>query len=94
MEPLNSVAVKEKMDLVARKILNQDGLDMYARFIKDKQFNQAYQLLLMVLDALVLANVISDEKAIKLYDLFPYTTEVVDKIRNNYISISNHQIFH
>lgn len=94
MEPLNSEEVKARMDLLAGAILNAEGLILYEKYLKQEQFSSAYQFLLSVLDTQVLKGLIEDEAAVALYDLFPFTTEVVDMIRSNYITIECNKTIH
>lgn len=94
MELFNSKEVRERMDELAKKILNEEGLILYRKYIEANQFSSAYQFLLSVLDTQVLKGLIGDEDAVKLYDLLPFTTEAVDVIRSDYISIENNKTIH
>lgn len=82
MESLNSEAVEERLDFIAKEILNEEGMAKYKSFIEALNFKAAFEYLLIVLDCLVLSEKISDDKAIKMYDKFPFSSELIEAVRN------------
>ncbi len=82
MESLNSGDVEKRLNFIAKEILNEEGMEKYKSFIEELNFEAAFEYVLIVLDCLVLSEKISDDKAIKLYDKFPFSSELIETVRD------------